>query len=381
MLQTARPPVTIPGTDLTAPSRHRVADYLMYGKDSYDADRELAAGLLQACPALPDLIRAERAFHERAVRRLVRAGFSQFIDLSTGYPSVVNKHHTHDLARGCRMVYATPCPLVAVHVRALVGLRGGTVVVEADPADPASLLCNDQFRKLIDLAQPVAVLATGGVLDFLPNPATLAPLRDLLAPGSRLVVSHHLDASELAPVSRVLSAAFPTWTPRTRAQVHALLEGFDLNEPGLVHAGRWPRPQLPHAARTLPILAATATKPPASAMRMRSAMVQHEDDVAWLRDHLFQHVLGNHGWTLYEHPTGVFNLAGPGNVTYPPLSVRRPHGARPWLCWITTDPDTGKDRPHPFTPASDRYLVMGRLVDALQRHHRDSLAALQEVHR
>ncbi|MFC9976607.1 SAM-dependent methyltransferase [Spirillospora sp. NPDC127200] len=262
MLQTARPPVTIPGADLTAPSRHRVADYLMYGKDSYDADRELAAELLQACPALPDLIRTERAFHERAVRRLVRAGFAQFIDLSTNYPSVVNKHHTHDLARGCRVVYATPCPLVAVHVRALLGLRRSTAVVEADPADPASLLCNDQFRKLIDLSQPVAVLATGGVLDFLPTPATLAPLRDLLAPGSRLAISHHLDTPELAQAGQVLSAAFPIWTPRTRTQINALLEGFTLTEPGLVHAGRWPRPQHPHAARALPILAATATKSP-----------------------------------------------------------------------------------------------------------------------
>ncbi|MFC9976606.1 hypothetical protein ACFVH6_37480 [Spirillospora sp. NPDC127200] len=47
----------------------------------------------------------------------------------------------------------------------------------------------------------------------------------------------------------------------------------------------------------------------------------------------------------------------------------------------STDPRTGEDRHPPLTPTGDRYLVMGRLVAALQRHHRNNLAAPEQVHR
>jgi hypothetical protein len=82
------------------------------------------------------------------------------------------------------------------------------------------------------------------------DPASLvAAIRDALAPGSYLIMSHgtaHGAPPEVAARSgearRVYDNATSRITYRDPAEVSQLLKGFSLVEPGLVHISQWRQP-------------------------------------------------------------------------------------------------------------------------------------------
>ena len=99
----------------------RVYDYLLGGKDNYEADREAAEGIVAISPNVLPSVRANRAFLRRAVQYLTaEAGIRQFLDIGTGLPTAEN---THQVAQGIapesRVVYVDNDPIV-------LGPRAGT---------------------------------------------------------------------------------------------------------------------------------------------------------------------------------------------------------------------------------------------------------------
>ena len=106
---------------------------------------------------------------------------------------------------------------------------------------------------MIDFARPVCILLVA-VLHFVPDAADprrlLAAIRDAMAPGSYLILSHGTvdgappEVAAKADASRVYDQATAQVTLRGAAQVAALLDGFTLVEPGLVHTSQW-RPVVP----------------------------------------------------------------------------------------------------------------------------------------
>jgi hypothetical protein len=133
-----------------------------------------------------------------------------------------------------------------VHVHANALLTGGTTsIVLADLREPEAILAHPKVRVLIDFSQPVALLLVA-ILHFITgreNPARiLAVFRDALPAGSYLVVSHA--TADFCPVAAQQAAAVydqatSPVTLRTRAQVAAFFDGWDLVEPGLVQVPRW----------------------------------------------------------------------------------------------------------------------------------------------
>jgi hypothetical protein len=72
--------------------------------------------------------------------------------------------------------------------------------------------------------------------------AIVAQLRDRLAPGSHLVISHAAadrDAADMATLRRLTEREGLSATLRTREQVYRLFAGLSLVEPGLVWAPAW----------------------------------------------------------------------------------------------------------------------------------------------
>ena len=108
-------------------------------------------------------------------------------------------------------------------------------------------------RKLIDFSQPAAVLLVA-VLHFLADTddpwRLVATLRDALAPGSYLVISHGTDENDPARAraaeklyNRSVSAQAHA---RSRAAIGGFFAGFELVDPGLVYVPLW-RPDSPAA--------------------------------------------------------------------------------------------------------------------------------------
>src|SRR6266542_3850737 len=79
--------------DTSVPNGARIYDYMLGGKDHFQADEAAAEQMIAANPAAPRTARANRAFLGRAVRFLAEdAGIRQFLDLGTGLPTQQNVH-------------------------------------------------------------------------------------------------------------------------------------------------------------------------------------------------------------------------------------------------------------------------------------------------
>ncbi|QYC42914.1 S-adenosyl methyltransferase [Nonomuraea coxensis DSM 45129] len=248
------------GIDTTRPSVSRVYDFMLGGKDNYEADRMAARRALEVAPDAPQAARANREFLGRVVRFLAgEAGIRQFLDIGSGLPTQGNVHEiAQAVAPGSHVVYVDHDPIVLVHGRALLAVDDTTTVVEADLLDPEAILHNPEVRRLIDFERPVALLLLG-ILHHLAdheNPGGITRrLMDRLVPGSYLAVSHfHNPGPELPEVSRQAYAAekifnetMGTGRWRTREEILAYFDGLELLEPGLVPLPEWRPDEGDHA--------------------------------------------------------------------------------------------------------------------------------------
>ncbi|WP_307874877.1 SAM-dependent methyltransferase [Frankia nepalensis] len=249
--QSAVPKAAVPRelrTDM--PHLARIYDYWLGGKNNYPADRAVAEAMIRTVPEICEGVRVNRAFLRNAVHFLAAdCGIRQFLDIGTGLPAADNTHEVAQrVAADARIVYVDNDPLVLLHARALLTStpEGVTAYLDGDVRDPASIL--EQAAATLDLTQPVALMLVA-LMHAIPDDqdpyAAVCALREAVAPGSYLVLSHlgldvypertHLKAG----VDQVNAAAPGTLFPRTRDQVARFFDGWELIDPGLVPAPAW----------------------------------------------------------------------------------------------------------------------------------------------
>jgi len=235
------------GIDTSRPNPARVYDALLGGKDHYPVDRAAAQAILKAAPQARQGARENRAFLQRAVRYLAQQGIRQFLDIGTGLPTQGNVHQVaRQVSPDARVVYVDHDPVVHVHASALLANNSPTTLaVLADLREPEAILDNPGVRRLLDFTRPVGVLLVA-VLHFIIDAedpgGIVARLRDAMAPGSYLVLSHatgdfHPQAA--AKVTEVYDRASAPLVLRPRAAIERFFDGFDLVEPGLVQPAAW----------------------------------------------------------------------------------------------------------------------------------------------
>lgn len=232
--------------DSARPSPARVYDYWLGGSHNFSVDREFAEKAIAAYPDLPQVMRHNRGFLQRAVRFLVSAGIRQFLDLGSGIPTEGN---VHQIARqenpDTKIVYVDLDPVAVTHSRALVHNCDGVTVLQADLREPEQILESSQVRAVLNLDEPVGVLMVA-MLHFVTDhedPAGIvARYRDALALGSYLVLSHACrhDMEEFAVEhERIYRRAGMTIRVRSLEEIAAFFEGFQLVEPGVVRLPHW----------------------------------------------------------------------------------------------------------------------------------------------
>ncbi len=241
-----------PGVDTKRANPARVYDYLLGGTHNFLADQDAARAILAVEPNTRPGVRANRAFLGRAVRFLAAQGIHQFLDIGSGIPTEGNVHEiAQQAALGARVAYVDVDPVAVAHALAMLDLNTDAGIVEADLREPRQILADHEVRRLIDLARPAGLLL-GMVLHFVTDAEDpwriVATLRDALAPGSYLVLSHLTSESRptLAQATEtVYSRSVGTDIhTRTRAEILRFFDGFDLVEPGLVYLPEW-RPDSP----------------------------------------------------------------------------------------------------------------------------------------
>ena len=181
------------------------------GIDAWPADRRIASQLASDHPVLPVLVRQNRRFLERAVRRVaLLEGVSRFLDLGAG-PPVIQPDGTHmpmihEVARDAgvrpKAVYADSDPLTVVHVEAATAGQAGISAITADLADVAAVLADVRVQDLTKAGRPVAAVL-GLVLhnwDADAAQSIVASYANRLPSGSAVIlsVSHLSDAAVAA---------------------------------------------------------------------------------------------------------------------------------------------------------------------------------------
>lgn len=260
------------GVDVTVPNASRVYDYALGGVHNFEVDRAFWDRAEEVLPNVRAIARANRAFLGRAVRELVAAGVTQFLDIGSGIPTLGNVHEVaQDADPRARVMYVDRDPVAVQQSRALLAGNRLARAIEADLRQPDTILEHPQVQDLLDFSRPVAVLLVA-VLHFVGDDdrpaATISRIADELCSGSYLVVSHGApDDSEAGraagEATRKLYQRTPTpVTLRGREEVAALIDDrFDIVAPGLVAATDWrPEPDEADDPRYSGVLVAVARK-------------------------------------------------------------------------------------------------------------------------
>lgn len=234
--------------DMDKPSPARVYDALLGGSHNFEVDRAAAAHGTSIMPDLPVATAANRRFLGRAVAYLAERGITQFLDLGAGIPTVGN---THEVARqhdpASRVVYVDIDAVAVAHATAILDGNDNATAVRGDLRTPDALLADIDRTGLIDLTRPVGLLMVA-VLHLLPDddgPAEATrTLRDVVAPGSHLALSHLTSERGAEQTARLSSAVARrdrvSLVFRPRAQITAFFGDFALVPPGLVDVAEWP---------------------------------------------------------------------------------------------------------------------------------------------
>jgi SAM-dependent methyltransferase len=244
---TDRPSWAPQGIDLTVPSVSRIYDYFLGGSHNFEVDREAARVAMKAFPGIPKIGQANRAVMRRAVHYALDRGITQFLDIGSGIPTFGNVHEVAQSARpGARVVYVDNDPVAVAHSRAVLEGNENATIAAADLRDPRSVLDSAETRRLLDLDRPVALMLVA-VIHFLSDddrPAEIvATLRDALAPGSVMVITHATMDGPTPQGQREAQEVYQrTATPlimRTAAQLEPFFDGFEIVEPGIVPLPYW----------------------------------------------------------------------------------------------------------------------------------------------
>ena len=261
---------SLPRIDTGVANVARAWNYMVGGKDNFEADRAAARQLIEAAPVIRTAAPASRAFLGRAVRYLAgQAGIRQFLDIGTGLPTAGSTHEiAQSVAPACRVVYVDNDPVVLAHARALLTSApgGATSYIDADARDPGLILA--EAGAVLDFSEPVAIMMVD-LLNFIEDDDVAASAVSVLAgavpPGSYLAIMH--PASDLDPA---LAEAGRLWNQlaaqrvrlRSRQEVAGFMAGLELVEPGLVTVPEWrPGPGEPAPQQLIPLYAAVARKP------------------------------------------------------------------------------------------------------------------------
>jgi hypothetical protein len=238
-----------PEIDTTKPSIARVYDAGLGGKDNYPVDRAVNEEARKILPSAVESARVNRDLLIRGIRHLAEQGIDQFLDLGSGLPTVQN---THEVAQSvnpkARVVYVDNDPVVRIHGEALLARNASTRVVSADLLDVAGVLDHPDVADFLDFDRPVGLVMIAvihHVLDEENPAAVIDAYKEHLAPGSYLFLSHFCNSSpEARALEDLLVGALGRGQFRSTEEIATFFDGFELLEPGVVHAPLW-RPDGP----------------------------------------------------------------------------------------------------------------------------------------
>lgn len=228
-------------------STARIYNYLLGGKDNYEVDREAAEQIIRSAPDAPAVARENLRFAGRAASWAVGAyGIKRVIDIGVGIshgvpiPSVETCVRQADPA--VKVIAFDTDEVVLAHARAY--RRGFGEVLHGDVTDLDGIFNHPAAADHIDTTRPMVVVLAA-VLHFIEDAAAVMDgLRDRLAPGSVVVVSHATSSATsedcVGGMTKAYEGASGQIIFRSEGEIRALAHGWNIvTPPGLVDVQQW----------------------------------------------------------------------------------------------------------------------------------------------
>ncbi|MGH3238803.1 MAG: SAM-dependent methyltransferase [Spirillospora sp.] len=232
--------------DYTRPRTALMYNYYLGGKAWSGVDAAAAMEVVRSAPDVPAVARENFRFAGRAAAWAVgHYKIRQVLDIGVGIVHDVPLDSVEKCVRavdpGATLLAYDNDEVVLTHTRAW--RPGYGKVLRGDIRDLDTIFTHPGAAGL-DLAAPVVIVAAA-VFHFVRDPAAvMAELRERLAPGSVVVLSHATSTStEQDRVDAMTGAYNEASSPirfRTEPEILALAEGWDIvTPPGLVPVESW----------------------------------------------------------------------------------------------------------------------------------------------
>lgn len=239
--------------DFSRSSEAGVYNFYLGGKSWTRADMETAVAVIRTSPDAQAVARENFLFAGRAASWAVAEyGIGQVFDVGVGIVDDVPLDSVetcvHRVAPDAVVLAFDNDEVVLARARAL--RRGYGRVLGGDVTDLDSIFCHPDLSDHPDLAGRVdltapAVVVMAAVLHFIDDPAAvMAGLRERLAPGSVVVLSHatrtRTSADRVGGMTRAYEKGRSPIVFREEGEIAALADGWDIVcPPGLVDVQLW----------------------------------------------------------------------------------------------------------------------------------------------
>jgi len=228
--------------DASTPNAGRIYDYLLGGDHNFEIDRVAADQLLKDVPEMTLWVRLIRWFLAEATERLVKEGFTKFLDFASGLPTVDHIHQT--APKGTKVIYSDIDPVTVAYAQDIVAGLPDVAYVQGDAGSPELTLQLPVVDKLFDSDRKVAI-GFNGIAWFLPDDRVRHALQtfyDWAAPGSRLFLCD-TNIAIVTPTTRKMEEFYKKVKEpvhqRNEARIRELLGKWKICEPGLRPLEEW----------------------------------------------------------------------------------------------------------------------------------------------
>jgi hypothetical protein len=237
---------------LDRPNVARMYDYMLGGYHNFEMDRRASDAIEAGYPDMRPGAMAHRAMLRRVVTFLVAEGIDQFLDIGSGIPTVGNVHEVAQaLHPGARVVYVDIDPVAVAHSKAILRDNPDAGALRGDVHHPDQILAHPEVKRLLDFGRPAAILLLA-VLHFIADDeeaySVVRTLRDALAPGSDIAISHftfdNCPSEVAAQIQKIFAQTSVPTKYRTYARLEPFFAGLEPVEPGIVYTPLW-RPDDP----------------------------------------------------------------------------------------------------------------------------------------
>lgn len=179
--------------DTNLPNAARVYDYSLGGSHNFQADRQAAEYMFMLVPSTKKWVRLLRMFLTEAAVQLSEEGYTMFLDLASGLPTV---EHIHSSVPDAKVLYVDNDPVVYSYGTEILGGNPNVRYLEADIREIEKVLNAPIVQELFGDNRRLAI-GFNGITPFLSDEEIsriMAATYAWAAPGSKMWVTWETQA-------------------------------------------------------------------------------------------------------------------------------------------------------------------------------------------